>query len=65
MSDLPPCPACKSPYAWESGLLLMCPECGHEWDPNAVSEDAFVVKDSNGNILQDGDSVIVIKDLPV
>ncbi len=65
MSDLPPCPACKSPYAYESGLLIMCPECGHEWDPNAVSEDAFVVKDSNGNILQDGDSVIVIKDLPV
>lgn len=65
MSDLPPCPACKSPYAYESGLLLMCPECGHEWDPNAASEDAFVVKDSNGNILQDGDSVIVIKDLPV
>lgn len=65
MSELPPCPACRSPYAYESGLLLMCPECGHEWDPNAVNEDAFVVKDANGNILQDGDSVIVIKDLPV
>lgn len=65
MSELPPCPACSSPYAYESGLLLMCPECGHEWDPNAISEDVFVVKDANGNILQDGDSVIVIKDLPV
>ncbi len=66
MSELPPCPSCQSPYAYEGGTLLMCPECGHEWDPNEVEEETgLVVKDANGNILQDGDSVIVIKDLPV
>ncbi|PID67600.1 MAG: phosphonoacetate hydrolase [Flavobacteriia bacterium] len=63
--NLPPCPQCQSVYTYETGYLLMCPECGHEWDPNAVEEAEDVVKDSNGNILQDGDTVIVIKDLPV
>ncbi len=63
--NLPPCPQCKSAYTYETGYLLMCPECGHEWDPNAEEEAEDVVKDSNGNILQDGDTVIVIKDLPV
>jgi protein PhnA len=45
----------------------MCPECGHEWNPDEVLEsvDTHLVKDVNGNVLQDGDSVIVIKDLPV
>ncbi len=66
MSDLPPCPSCQSPYAYESGELLMCPECGHEWDPKEVEEESgLVVKDANGNVLKDGDSVIVIKNLPV
>ncbi len=71
MSEFPPCPKCKSPYTYESGLLLTCPECGHEWSAEAVkaeessSSDTLVVKDSNGAILQDGDTVVVIKDLPV
>lgn len=69
MSEYPPCPQCKSTYTYESGLLLACPECGHEWNPEeqapAAIEDGLIVKDSNGNILQDGDSVVVIKDLPV
>lgn len=62
-----PCPQCKSPYAYPSGSFMMCPECGHEWDPNEVEaeEAGLVVKDSNGNILKDGDSVVVIKSLPV
>lgn len=71
MPTLPLCPKCNSVYVYESGALLMCPECGHEW--NAVvtatevdaTDGAKVVKDSNGNILQDGDSVIIIKNLPV
>lgn len=66
MSEFPPCPECKSPYAYPTGQSLMCPECGHEWKPeeeNTEGENA--VKDSNGNILVDGDSVVVIKDLPV
>ncbi|WP_112309912.1 zinc ribbon domain-containing protein YjdM [Pseudogemmobacter bohemicus] len=64
---LPPCPACSSPYAYESGALLSCPECGHEWDPaaSAPEEDKAVVRDAVGNVLTDGDSVTVIKDLKI
>jgi len=61
-----PCPQCKSPYGYSSGgELFTCPECGNEWNPTDVSEDDGAVKDSNGNILQNGDDVVVIKDLPV
>lgn len=67
MTEYPPCPACKSTYTYELGELLACPECGHEWNPNEqeVAETGLVVKDSNGTILQNGDSVVVIKNLPV
>lgn len=68
MSDeMKKCPQCESPYGYfvREGLYS-CPECSHEWNPGElVDENAIVVKDANGNILQDGDSVIVIKDLPV
>lgn len=64
MSEYPPCPNCKSTYTYELGALLACPECGHEWDANAV-EEGLVVKDSHGNILKDGDTIIITKDLPV
>ncbi len=65
MSDSQSCPECKSPYGYSSGgNLWMCPECGHEWDPEA-QEKGNQVLDSNGNPLQDGDSVVVIKNLPV
>ena len=62
-----PCPKCNSTYTYEMDHLMVCPECAHEWNPNEIEtdNDAFIVKDSNGNILKDGDSVIVIKDLPV
>lgn len=60
------CPECKSLYAYENGTLYVCPECGFEWSKDEnFSVDENVVKDSNGNILQNGDSVVVIKDLPV
>ena len=68
MNDLPNCPKCNSEYTYEDGSLLVCPECAYEWTPgseNASNEDELVVKDSNGNILQDGDSVTIIKDLKV
>lgn len=66
MTEIPPCPNCKSPYAYPTDSLLMCPECGHEWNPDESSEqDSDVIKDANGNVLQDGDTVVVIKDLPV
>ena len=69
MSDeLPPCPACSSPYTYESGALLICPECAHEWSAEDVNEGAdhlAVIKDAAGNVLADGDSVTVVKDLKV
>ncbi|MCR8724998.1 zinc ribbon domain-containing protein YjdM [Frigidibacter sp. ROC022] len=60
---LPPCPECNSAYTYQMDALLICPECGHEWSPDAASEDAAEVRDSVGNVLKDGDTVTVIKDL--
>lgn len=68
MSNLPACPKCGSEYTYEDGTMLVCPECAHEWsrDEQAATEDSgLVVKDSNGNVLSDGDTVTVIKDLKV
>ena len=64
MSELPPCPECKSEYSYEMGALLVCPECAHEWNPSEeIGETARVVKDSAGNVLSDGDDVTIIKDM--
>lgn len=64
---LPNCPKCNSMYTYEDGALLICPECAHEWssanDQHAEAE--AVVKDANGNVLQDGDTITIIKDLKV
>ena len=66
MSALPPCPKCQSPYSYEDGALLICPECAHEWSPDAPGDtDAPAIRDSNGNPLADGDTVVVIKDLKI
>ena len=67
MKKTEPCPICKSIFTYEMDHLLACPECGHEWNPDeiAVDMDLPVVKDSNGNILQNGDTVVTIKNLPV
>ncbi len=68
MSNLPPCPKCGSEYTYEDGNMFVCPECAHEWSKEAKAEaadDALVVKDAHGNLLQDGDSISVIKDLKV
>ncbi len=65
MSEFPACPECKSPYTYQMDALLVCPECGHEWNPEEADENALVVKDANGNELADGDTVVVIKNLPV
>lgn len=66
MSTLSPCPKCKCEYTYEQDNLLVCPECFHEWDPSETdTSDNPKVLDSNGNELANGDSVIVIKDLPV
>ena len=66
MSELPPCPKCKSEYSYEMGALLVCPECAHEWSTSDdVTEVARVIKDSAGNVLTDGDDVTIIKDMKV
>ncbi len=67
MQDLPNCPECDSPYTYEDGHLLICPECAHEWNPDQESHDEneLIVKDANGNTLSEGDNVTVIKDLKV
>lgn len=68
MFKLPNCPKCNSEFTYEDGSLFVCPECSHEWNAEIQSEsneDTNVVKDSNGNILNDGDTVTVIKDLKV
>lgn len=66
MSTLPACPKCQSAYTYEDGVLLICPECGHEWSANtAETTDSLHIRDSAGNVLQDGDTVTVIKDLKV
>lgn len=68
MSNLPACPKCQSPYTYEDGDNYVCPECAHEWSKTATAESeesAKVVRDANGNVLQDGDTITVIKDLKV
>lgn len=67
--SLPPCPQCQSEFTYEDGgLLYICPECAHEWpkEGEATAEDeSVIIKDANGNVLQDGDTISVIKDLKV
>jgi len=68
--EITPCPTCESPYCYAINLTTYaCPECGHEWDAEGEGaeevQEGLVVKDMNGNILQDGDMVIVMKQLPV
>ena len=67
MSALPNCPKCQSEYTYEDGDMYICPECSHEWSKTAAetTDDTSIIKDSNGNLLQDGDTVTVIKDLKV
>ncbi len=68
MSTLPPCPQCNSEYTYEDGALLVCPECGHEWSADSsesAAEAEKVIRDAVGNVLNDGDTVSVIKDLKV
>jgi protein PhnA len=71
MSDFPACPKCGSQYSYQDGALLVCPSCAHEWIPKEETPESMVavevhaVRDANGNVLQSGDSVIVLKDLKV
>ncbi|MGO4385631.1 zinc ribbon domain-containing protein YjdM [Specibacter sp. RAF43] len=68
---LPPCPECASPYTYEMGELLVCPECAHEWasgehtGQDSTAGEETVVKDAVGNILANGDTVSIVKSLKV
>ncbi|MBY0544968.1 MAG: alkylphosphonate utilization protein [Gammaproteobacteria bacterium] len=68
MTDLPKCPKCNSEYTYEQDILYVCPECAHEWlraSTEAIGDSEKIIKDANGNVLADGDTVTVIKDLKV
>lgn len=65
---LPPCPECQSEFTYDNGAMLACPMCGHEWSTSSdQSEEAseLAVRDSVGNVLADGDTVTIVKDLKV
>ena len=65
--SLPHCPQCNSEYTYEDNGMFICPECAHEWNDAEPAQDSdeLIVKDANGNLLADGDSVTVVKDLKV
>ena len=66
MSTLPPCPECQADYTYEDRNFYVCPQCAHEWTAGDAAPEASaekVYRDAAGNILQDGDTVTVIKDL--
>lgn len=65
--DLPPCPKCESAYTYPMDPLMVCPECGFEWSPNEEGDatTAVTIRDAVGNVLADGDTVSVIKDLRI
>jgi protein PhnA len=67
MAAYPNCPKCNSEYTYEDGTNFVCPECAHEWSTDLTEQetDTLIVKDANGKLLADGDSVTVIKDLKV
>ena len=68
MSEIPPCPECNSEHSYPDRELFVCPDCAHEWAASGDGDgasDTRVIRDANGNVLEDGDSVTVIKDLKV
>ncbi|MEK7393518.1 MAG: zinc ribbon domain-containing protein YjdM [Fibrobacterota bacterium] len=68
MSSSPACPKCQYEYTYEEGADFVCPDCGNRWSPVAETvpvEEGFVVRDANGNVLANGDSVVMIKELKV
>ena len=68
MTSIPNCTKCGSEFTYENGNLFVCPECGHEWSQDSTAQtsaEVLVVKDAHGNVLNDGDSVTVIRDIKV
>lgn len=67
MNSLSPCPVCNSVYTYEDGDSFICPECAHEWSKvsEPVAQEQKVWKDAHGNVLENGDTVILVKDLKI
>lgn len=68
MNILPKCPKCNSEYTYQDQMLFICPECAYEWTENKkeeVNHSQLIVKDAHGNLLQDNDTVTIIKDLKI
>jgi protein PhnA len=65
MKNLPNCPKCNSEYVYEDGNFLICPECAYEFSVGELNDEKIVVKDFNGNVLSDGDTLSIIKDLKI
>lgn len=66
MNSQPKCPACSSEYTYKDGQFFICSECAHEWgEDSAAAANEKIIKDAHGNVLVDGDTVSVIKDLKV
>ncbi|GBQ32386.1 alkylphosphonate utilization protein [Gluconacetobacter azotocaptans] len=66
-TSAPACPQCTLEETHVEGANHVCEVCGYEW-PADIAEAASaedVVRDANGVILADGDTVVVIKDLKV
>lgn len=63
--SLPNCPMCNCEYTYEMGGVIVCPTCSHEFSLDDSETDEFIVKDANGNVLSNGDSITIIKDLKV
>ncbi len=68
MQSFPQCPQCSSEYTYQDAGMFICPECMFEWESDNVmqpSESERIVKDANGNVLHDGDTITVIKELKI
>ncbi len=68
MTTIPPCPQCGMPNTYPDGDVFICADCGYEWSMQSfveTHEEENIVRDANGNVLSDGDSVVIIKDLKV
>ena len=68
MDQMPACPKCKGEYVYHDSVNFVCPDCGNEWNGNEAveaDEDQLIVKDSNGNLLADGDDVLLTKDFSI
>ncbi|MET3589572.1 protein PhnA [Bartonella silvatica] len=59
------CPRCGGLYTYEEGENFVCPECAHEWPQKSEDPSDDIVYDANGQVLANGDSVLLIKDLKV